>query len=333
MKRRDDGIDVQGKAPAFQFYPADYERDMQTLGLSEQGLWMRMLCKMHWAKRRGYLEHPSGVPISAEELARMVGQSVEKVQQILTSMERVGIFSKEKSGVIFSRRMAHDTEISNKRKQAGKLGGNPDLVKQMDLVNQNEATPFLVNQTVLDKQNDLVNQNALDKQNVNLDKQNENLDNQTNSNDRLLKPLSEICLPACIEQNDPPSYSYSSSSSPSGTPSSHEPTFINSEKSKLPPPVTQDEKLGWAQTALHGYTESCAGYACSTWAPPDPDLCRQFLEATNGANLGLVGQFLKELRKSDQRPEKNYAWFVTMARKTFQAHKLEKAGHSLPAIP
>jgi hypothetical protein len=34
-----------------------------------------------------------------------------------------------------------------------------------------------------------------------------------------------------------------------------------------------------------------------------------------------------------EQPEKNYAWFVTMARKVFQPPKLEKAGKSIPAIP
>ena len=112
--------------------------------------------------------------------------------------------------------------------------------------------------------------------------------------------------------------------------------FLNSESAPLldlSPPATQEEKLRWAQTALHGYIESCAGHACQIWPPPDTDLCRQFLEATNGAHLELVEHFLKELRKSEQQPEKNYAWFVYMAKKTFQPLKMEKAGHSLPAIP
>lgn len=44
------------KLPYMQFYPSDYIQDTQVLGLAEQGAWMRLLCAMWIAPRRGQLD-------------------------------------------------------------------------------------------------------------------------------------------------------------------------------------------------------------------------------------------------------------------------------------
>lgn len=118
MKRKDDGVDVGGKAPGFWFYPADYERDMALLPLEAQALWMRVLCRMHFAGRRGYLEHPTGESISPEELGRMVGLPTARTNKLLSELERCGVFSREPNGTIYNRRMVRDTEISRVRRNA-----------------------------------------------------------------------------------------------------------------------------------------------------------------------------------------------------------------------
>lgn len=128
---------AKGKAPAFQFYPADYERDVACLSLAAQGLWVRMLCKMHW--RNGYLEHPTGAAFTPDDLARSTGHQLKLITALLAEMERCGIFSRDEAGVIFCRRMVRDRRISSVRSAAGKRGGNPNLVKQE--VNQNSSKP------------------------------------------------------------------------------------------------------------------------------------------------------------------------------------------------
>lgn len=149
MKRKDDGIDVEGRAPGFFLYPSDLERELRPLPVGAQALWTRMFLQMHWAHRRGYLEHVTGEPFTAEDIARMVGMPLSAVNRHLIEMEtKYGTFSRDEHGVIFNRRMVRDTEISAKRKAAGSMGGNPVLV------------------------------GGLDKQNPDLDKQNENLVNQ-----------------------------------------------------------------------------------------------------------------------------------------------------------
>lgn len=129
LKKSNDSEEVAGKQPGFYLYPADLERELRPLPVTAQALWVRMLLQMHWAARRGYLEHPTGEPFSSSDIARMVGMPLVSVGKMLDAMEnRYGTFSRDEHGVIFNRRMVRDTDISNKRKAAGRLGGNPNLV-------------------------------------------------------------------------------------------------------------------------------------------------------------------------------------------------------------
>lgn len=79
---------------------------------------------------RGYLRHSSGTPISPEQLARFVGCSVGEIRKALAEMEQAGTFSRLEDGTIYSRRMLRDERIRGIRKEAGRLGGNPNLVNQ-----------------------------------------------------------------------------------------------------------------------------------------------------------------------------------------------------------
>jgi len=108
-----------GKAPGFWFYTADYERDMQMLPLAAQGLWMRMLCWMHENEaHRGFLELPTGLPMTEADIAAKVGKSAREVERAILDMERIGTFSRNARGCIFSRRMARDIHISDVRRKA-----------------------------------------------------------------------------------------------------------------------------------------------------------------------------------------------------------------------
>jgi hypothetical protein len=69
----------------------------------------------------------------------VTGETEETVAELLGELERRGVFSRNRAGVIFSRRMRKDAEISRKRAKAGakgaaatnlKTNGNPDLPQQ-----------------------------------------------------------------------------------------------------------------------------------------------------------------------------------------------------------
>ncbi len=130
------------KAPAFQFYPADWRKDpgIQSLSLNDRGAWFEILCLMHESPRRGVLLLPSGEPMQPKQLARILGVSCDKTNLILKRIQVSGVSSRDQlTGALLCRRMVRDEEISALRRMAGAQGGNPALLKQT--VNQDPTTP------------------------------------------------------------------------------------------------------------------------------------------------------------------------------------------------
>lgn len=116
--------------PWSKFFWSDYEADegLRICSLAAQGLWMRMLCTMARATPKGELRI-GGEPCSNQDLAKLVSESDVTVDALLSELKRRGVFSVTRVGVIFSRRMRKDAEISRKRAEAGKIGGNASLGK------------------------------------------------------------------------------------------------------------------------------------------------------------------------------------------------------------
>src|SRR5260363_2291 len=98
------------KRPSFQFYPADWRKDsaLQSCSIAARGLWIEMMCIMHECEPYGYLSI-NGHAMNAAQLARLVGESEKAIKGLLGELENAGVFS---------------------RTESGKLGGNPDLLKQ-----------------------------------------------------------------------------------------------------------------------------------------------------------------------------------------------------------
>jgi len=120
------------KLPAMMFYPGDWLKDpaIRAVSLAARGLWIDMLCLMHESPRRGYLQHVSGKPVTAEQLARMTGCSTDEVSRLLQELEDAGVFSCTEHGVIYSRRMVRDEHIRQIRSEAGRKGVEQRLLKQ-----------------------------------------------------------------------------------------------------------------------------------------------------------------------------------------------------------
>ncbi len=89
------------------------------LSLDAQGLWIRMLCWMSENEiHRGFLELPSGEPMTIDDIAAKAGKPRRQVRRIIEALRRIGIHSEDERGCIFSRRMVRDVHISVIRKQA-----------------------------------------------------------------------------------------------------------------------------------------------------------------------------------------------------------------------
>src|SRR5260364_27403 len=119
------------KRPSFQFYPADWRKDsaLQSCSIAARGLWIEMMCIMHECEPYGYLSI-NGHAMNAAQLARLVGESEKAIKGLLGELENAGVFSRTETGCIYSRRMVNDERIRTVRAESGKLGGNPDLLKQ-----------------------------------------------------------------------------------------------------------------------------------------------------------------------------------------------------------
>lgn len=132
------------KMPAFQFYPADWRKDpgVQALDFHDRGVWFEILCIMHESSERGVLLL-NGRPMPEPALARMLGLDNQTLNQTLTNLLTYGVASqREQDGALYSRRMVKDENLCQVRREAGKKGGNPNLVKQNPTTGDNQiSTP------------------------------------------------------------------------------------------------------------------------------------------------------------------------------------------------
>lgn len=120
------------KLPALQFYPGDWRKDpgVQSLNYFDRGVWFEILCLMHESCERGKLLL-NGQPMPDDALATILGLDKQILTTTLNTLLTYGVASRdEETGALINRRMVKDEDLRQKRTEAGKLGGNPVLVKQ-----------------------------------------------------------------------------------------------------------------------------------------------------------------------------------------------------------
>lgn len=105
--------------PWSKFYWSDWESDLalRQCSLSAQGLWMRMLCICAKADPRGYLTI-NGVTLNVAAVATHVSRPETEIAPLMAELERWGVFSRDRKGRIYSRRMLRDEKKSNAGRKA-----------------------------------------------------------------------------------------------------------------------------------------------------------------------------------------------------------------------
>jgi DNA-binding Lrp family transcriptional regulator len=78
----------------------------------------------------------NGKGMTAAQIGRQVGLSPREADNLLRELEDNGVIRRTDDGVIYSHRMVKDERLRNIRADAGRLGGNPNLVGGK--VNQND---------------------------------------------------------------------------------------------------------------------------------------------------------------------------------------------------
>lgn len=114
--------------PSSTFYWKDYENDegLRISSLAAQGLWMRLLCIAAKADPYGYIL-VNGCDPGVTGMARLGSVTEAEAATLLDELERNGVFSRDRKGRPFSRRMVKEAAISAKNRKNGQKGGNPAL--------------------------------------------------------------------------------------------------------------------------------------------------------------------------------------------------------------
>jgi hypothetical protein len=128
-------------APWMKFYPADWRSDptLRAVSLCARGLWIECIALMHEADPYGFL-CLNGKPMTPAVLAKQAGCGVEEVERLLSELEEAGVFSRNKAGTIYSRRMVRDEKLQRISRENGKKGGNPSLCKQTEILQGDNPT-------------------------------------------------------------------------------------------------------------------------------------------------------------------------------------------------
>lgn len=116
--------------PWMKFYPTDWRSDaaLRLCSRAARGTWIDMLSIMHEAEPRGDLR-VGQVALTPATLAKLLCERVEDVEADLAELEANGVFSRRKSGCIYSRRMEREEKKRRILRENGKKGGNPSLLK------------------------------------------------------------------------------------------------------------------------------------------------------------------------------------------------------------
>lgn len=136
----------KGKPPAFQFYVGDWKKDpeLRSCSLEARGLWLELMLIMYENhEHRGYLERTGGGQYTEAQLCRIIGTDVETYRRGWTELVEAQVPSFE-GGIVFCRKIVRDEHIRQVRSAAGKLGGNPNIVRR-------ESGPLLLKQKLKQK--------------------------------------------------------------------------------------------------------------------------------------------------------------------------------------
>ena len=138
-----------GKLAWFAFYPGDWMKDpeLRAVSAGARGLWIDMLSLMFESVRRGYLQFNNGKIVSAENLARMTGNSTDDVSHWLQELETSGVLSRTDDGTIYSRRQVRDeTRRANGRERVTKFRRNKDVTQDVTPIYDSDSVSDVASQ-------------------------------------------------------------------------------------------------------------------------------------------------------------------------------------------
>lgn len=124
--------------PSFQFYPDDWQRDtgLRLCSLETRGLWIEMLCIMWYGKPRGTLT-VNGRQLDNKGLAKIMSESKDVIDKLITELEHNGVFSRLSDGTIYCRRMYREWQKVEHTKKARSRAGKKGMASRWGADNKN----------------------------------------------------------------------------------------------------------------------------------------------------------------------------------------------------
>ncbi|WP_109073475.1 MULTISPECIES: hypothetical protein [unclassified Azospirillum] len=113
--------------PWMKFYPTDWRGDqaLRVVSLGARGLWIECMCIMHEASPYGHLII-NGHAVTDAQLAALAGTVPDQITALLNELETAGVFSRNRNGVIYSRRMTRDEKKRKDGEKSEKTGTLPN---------------------------------------------------------------------------------------------------------------------------------------------------------------------------------------------------------------
>lgn len=145
-----------GKSPSFQFYYKDWLGDQRLKRASKKakGVWIDLICcSMDMPTPGVFADGNDGkTPLKRREINAFLTGNRRENRDGFAELIRRGIIKQREDGAFYVKRIQRDMELRRIRQEAGRKGGNPDLVNQnrKQTSNQN-PTPSTSSSTSVNK--------------------------------------------------------------------------------------------------------------------------------------------------------------------------------------
>lgn len=122
----------RNKAPAFQFYAADWLTDtsLRLVSAEARGVWIDLLCHAFLSPDPGFLI-VAGQILDEKGIRTLSGLTPKRFKKVFNELTSFGILKQDEKGRFYSKRMTEDARLSRIRREAGSKGGNPNLIKKV----------------------------------------------------------------------------------------------------------------------------------------------------------------------------------------------------------
>lgn len=123
------------------FFWSDWQSDpkLRACSFAAQGVWMRILCIMADSEEKGCLLI-NGIKPTIEELCDVIGKTPEMVGPLVDELGKWGVYSVDRRGVIYSRKMIKARKKVEASRKGGKKGGPVSLEKQTGIFSTRTPT-------------------------------------------------------------------------------------------------------------------------------------------------------------------------------------------------